>query len=165
MSSLENDIETLENAMRLFAQTLKRPQRWAAVTAQAKVDMDRPSAAILQTLLLSKPRLCRVQDLAAHLGIEPPSITRKTQELEQAGYLRRVPDPDDRRAIDLRITSRGRSIANRLWNAQRQIVADALQTWEPAERGQFVRLFERFSEDLATASIIKRPSRQRSAHV
>jgi hypothetical protein len=69
MSPLDNDIEILENAVRLFAQTLKRPQRWAAGTAQAKVDMDRPSAGILQTLVLCQPASCHVQELADRLGI------------------------------------------------------------------------------------------------
>jgi DNA-binding MarR family transcriptional regulator len=162
MSPLENDIEILENAVRLFAQTMKRPQRWAAVMVQAKTDLDRPSAVILQ-ILLNEHGACRVQDLAVRLGIEPPSVTRKTQELEQAGFLRRVPDPADRRAIDLRITSRGRSVAKRLYNAQRDILAKALQDWNPADRRQFVKLFERFSDDLSRTSVQQpRMSRQQS---
>ncbi len=148
MSPLDNDIERLENAVRAFAQTMKRPQRWSAVTARAKVDIDRPSAVILQTLLNTESASCHVQELALHLGIEPPSITRKTQELERAGYLRRVPNPEDRRAIDLRITAKGRTVANRIWKAQRSMLSEALQDWDPAERREFVRLFERFSSDL-----------------
>ncbi len=153
MTSLDEDIEILENAVRLFSQTLKRPQRWAAVTAEAKVVIDRPSAVILHMLSLSKPRTCRVQDLALQLGIEPPSVTRKTQELEQAGYLQRVPDPEDRRAVDLRITPRGQAVANRLWKAQRNILAEALRDWGAGDRRQFVKLFERFSRDLMAASV------------
>ena len=152
MSPLDNDIERLENAVRLFAQAMKRPQRWAVVTALAKADIDRPSAVILQTLALERPRPCHVQELAQRLGIEPPSVTRKTQELEQAGHLRRVPDPSDRRAVTLHITPKGRKMAERLWQAQRSIIADALRDWDITERREFVRLFERFSTDLARTS-------------
>jgi DNA-binding MarR family transcriptional regulator len=163
LSPFENDIEILENAVRLFAQTLKRPQRWASVVSRAKVDLDRPSALILQTILLNGREACRVQDLALRLGIEPPSVTRKTQELEQDGYLRRVPDPDDRRAIDLRVTGKGRSAANRLWNAQRTILAEALEGWTPSDRQKFVKLFEKFSNDLAVASLNQeKPGRQQT---
>lgn len=158
MDSLERDIEILENAVRLFAQTVKRPQRWAAIMAQAKTDLDRPSAAILQMLLLGERGFCRVQDMAVRLGIEPPSVTRKTQELERAGYLRRVPDPADRRAVDLRITASGRKVANRIWSAQRTLLAEALQDWKPADRHKFVKLFERFSADLLTASVSTKPA-------
>ncbi len=165
MSPLNKDIEILENAVRLFAQTMKRPQRWAAVTSQAKVDIDRPSAVILQTLVLCQPSSCHVQELADRLGIEPPSVTRKTQELEKAGYLRRVADPEDRRAIDLRVTPDGRKVAERLWEAQRGIIAEALSGWSPDERRQFARLFQRFSDDLLTASVKEHPSaRHGSTH-
>lgn len=152
MDSFDQDIAVLEDAVRRFAQIMKRPGRWTELAAQAKVDIDRPSAMILQTLLLHK-QLCRVQDLALQLGIEPPSVTRKTQELEQAGYLRRVPDRLDRRAVDLRVTPRGRAAANRIWKAHRETLADALQNWKPAERRQFVELFSRFSDDLTAASL------------
>lgn len=165
MSPLDNDIETLENAVRLFAQTMKRPQRWAAITAQARVDIDRPSAVILQNLLLCAPANCHVQELADRLGIEPPSVTRKTQELEKAGYLVRVPDQEDRRAVVLRITQRGKTIADRLWRAQRGIISDALADWDAGERRQLVRLFSRFSDDLLRASIKEeKPVQHGGAH-
>lgn len=158
---MEYDLEMLENAVRLFAQTLKRPQRWAVVTERAKVRLDRPAAVILQTLVLSGERPCRVQELAVQLGIEPPSVTRKTQELERAGYLRRIPNANDRRATDLRITPRGRNVAGRLWQAQRSILAEALQHWPAAERRQFVKLFARFSDDLVRTSV---PTRSTKPH-
>jgi DNA-binding MarR family transcriptional regulator len=87
------------------------------------------------------------------LAIEPPSVTRKTQELERAGYLRRVPDTRDRRAIDLRITPRGRRLAQQLHEAQRSVIMDALKNWKPEDRHQFAQLFQRFSHQIATAAI------------
>lgn len=152
MNSLEQDLTVLEDAMRRFAQTMKRPGRWAGVMVQAGIDIDRPSAMILHLLLLHRSGTCRVQDLALQLGIEPPYVTRKTQELEQAGYLRRVPNRLDRRAVDLRITPRGRAIANRIWKAHRATLADVLKNWKPSDRQQFVELFQRFSDDLVNAS-------------
>ncbi|HTB48739.1 MAG TPA: MarR family transcriptional regulator [Verrucomicrobiae bacterium] len=152
MSSVETDVTTLEDAMRLFFQTMKRPHHWARVTKRAGVSVDRPAAVILHTLMANQAGHCRVHDLAAQLGIEAPSVTRKTQELEQAGYLRRVPDPLDGRAISLQVTPRGRTIGDRLWKAQREIISQALTGWEAAERQQFVELFQRFSNDLAGAS-------------
>lgn len=150
MQTIENDLEVLENAMRLFFQTMKRPQHWSRVTERAGIMIDRPAAGILKTLMTC-PSPCRVQDLADNLGVEAPSITRKTQELEQAGYLRRVPDKNDRRVTDLHITRRGRSAANRLWKSQREIVAEILQNWDPAERRAFVQSFMKFSDELATS--------------
>ncbi|HVX47876.1 MAG TPA: hypothetical protein VHA05_00770, partial [Candidatus Saccharimonadales bacterium] len=82
MSSMENDLEALENAMRDFFQNMKRPQNWEHIKRRSGVAIDRPSAIILKSLL-STPAPHRVQDLADHLGIEAPFITRKTQDLER----------------------------------------------------------------------------------
>ena len=151
---MESDLEMLEIAMRRLFQTMKRPQTWVRVTTRSGVSIDRPSAVILKSLLTDQAH-CRIQDLAGRLGIEAPSITRKTQELERAGYLKRVPDKDDRRAIDLHITPRGKTVANRLWKAQREIIEEALASWQPSERKQFVKLFQRFSNDLVSISVRK----------
>jgi DNA-binding MarR family transcriptional regulator len=165
MDSLENDLEILENAMRVFFQIMKRPQNWSRITSRSGVTIDRPSAIILK-LMLDQSAPCHVQGLADHLGIEAPFITRKTQALEQAGYLRRTPGRTDRRAVDLRLTGRGRSITKRLWDAQREIIAEALKDWQPLERQQFVQLFERFSNDLAIVSSSQHTSKpERTAHV
>jgi DNA-binding MarR family transcriptional regulator len=149
METLEADLEKLETAMRLYIQTIKRPQQWANITAQAGVNLDRPAAYILHTLMLPRPQGWRVQDLAAQLGIEAPSVTRKTQELEAAGYLQRTRNPLDKRAIGLRLTPRGRTVTTRLWKIQRQGIARVLEQWPASERRQFVELFQRFSTDLA----------------
>ena len=100
-------------------------------------------------LIAHQGRPCRIQDLAIQLGIEAPSVTRKTQELEQAGYLQRIPDPLDKRAIGLKVTASGRNVGSRLWKAQRQAMRRALSGWPTVERQEFIALFQRFSNDLA----------------
>jgi DNA-binding MarR family transcriptional regulator len=116
---------------------------------RAGLVIDRPAAAILQTLAASdKTAGCRIQDLAHQLGIEAPSITRKTQELEQAGFVQRVPDQHDRRAVDVRVTAKGRAAAKKIWTAQRETMSQVLSKWDKHERREFVRQFERFSADL-----------------
>lgn len=144
--------------MRLYAQTLKRPQQWARITAQAGVSLDRPAAYILHILMSPRPQGWRVQDLATQLGVEAPSVTRKTQELELAGYLERRRNPLDKRSIGLRLTPSGRTVCNRLWKVQRQTIAQVLERWPAAERRQFVDLFERFSAELATQQTNSKPT-------
>ena len=148
MSRFEEDVTTLENALRSFVQTMKRPQQWTRMTAAMGVVIDRSSAFILQTLILHEPKELRVQDLAHILGIESPSITRKTQELESRGYISRRQDPNDKRAVSLHVTGSGRKLAAKLWKAQRQNISDVLKHWPAQDRRQFVDLFARFSNDL-----------------
>lgn len=148
MDALDRDVEALEAALQAFFRTMKRPQNWTNITRRAGVNIDRPAAHILRTMLMHDPKHCRVQDLAQQLGIEAPSVTRKTQELEQAGYLNRVPDPKDKRAIGLSITPRGRNLSTKLWKIQRLAMAEAMAEWPAKDRQQFTKLFSRFATDL-----------------
>jgi DNA-binding MarR family transcriptional regulator len=152
MSNFQSDIAVLEEAVRGFAQIMKRPQHWAHVIERSGVNLDRSSAAILHVLLAHLPKQLRTQDLAELLGIEPPSVTRKTQLLEEAGYLKRATDDTDRRATTLTVTARGKKQSEKLMSAHRQIMSDALVNWPAKERYQFVTLFKRFSDDLAFVS-------------
>lgn len=134
--------------MRSFMQTMKRPQSWSLIIAQAGVTLDRPAAAILFLLTHHEPTQFRLHEIAERLGIEAPSVTRKIQQLEQAGLVARQQDAQDKRAYSLCITVAGRRIAKQLRTAQRQILMKALSDWPKSERQQFVKLFEQFSDSI-----------------
>src|SRR5579875_1841174 len=53
-------------------------------------------------------------ELARLLRYNAGAMTRMLDKLEQRGYLRRVPDPDDRRALRLELTPAGKAIRKRL---------------------------------------------------
>ncbi|TWP33549.1 MarR family transcriptional regulator [Leekyejoonella antrihumi] len=52
----------------------------------------------------------RLSDLAEHLRIAPRSATEVVDALEQRGLVARAPNPDDRRAIVLRLTDEGSAL-------------------------------------------------------
>jgi len=52
----------------------------------------------------------RPSELAARNGLSKQTINNLLRELEALGYVRLVPDPDDRRARLIRLTERGRAI-------------------------------------------------------
>lgn len=52
--------------------------------------------------------------LARALHYSPGALTRVLDKLEQPGYLRRVPDPNDRRALRLELTARGTALRKRV---------------------------------------------------
>jgi MarR family transcriptional regulator, transcriptional regulator for hemolysin len=54
------------------------------------------------------------QDLARGIGIEGPTLTRHLDQLEAAGLVRRVPSPDDRRALLVEPTDDGLELHARL---------------------------------------------------
>jgi DNA-binding MarR family transcriptional regulator len=154
MDELVTDIERLESALRELFQAMKQPLRWTRLAAAADTDIDRSGGVMLQILHRhsSDEAPFQVQDLARRLNIEAPSVTRRTQELEQLGLLRRLQNRRDRRAVDLHITERGSALAERLWQAQRVVWIDSLKDWSPKERGEFVGYLERFAQTLSKDS-------------
>jgi DNA-binding MarR family transcriptional regulator len=68
----------------------------------------------------------RLTDLADAAGVTKQTAHILVEQLVAAGYVRRTPDPTDRRARLIRIEPRGR----RVQKVARQVEADVLQEWE-----------------------------------
>ena len=75
-----------------------------------------------------KPEGSRLTELAERAGITKQSMGELIDVLEQRGYVERVPDPTDGRAILIRRTERGWEI-NRI---ARQVVEQIQQEWAQA---------------------------------
>jgi len=66
----------------------------------------------------------RLTDLADQAQITKQSVAGLVYELERMGYVRRVPDPTDRRARLIRIDKRGRQAAKAAQSAHDEIQAE-----------------------------------------
>jgi DNA-binding MarR family transcriptional regulator len=67
----------------------------------------------------------RPSDLAARLRISKQALNHLLGQLEQRGYLKRLPDPDDKRSKRIALTPRGTKAATTI----RQAVAEIEHTW------------------------------------
>jgi DNA-binding MarR family transcriptional regulator len=80
--------------------------------------------------------------IAEQLSLSPGAITQRLDGLEQAGYLRRIPDPDDRRVLQIELTPEGRTRweeAVGVQAAKEQLIADALDEREKAALNDLLR--------------------------
>jgi DNA-binding MarR family transcriptional regulator len=57
----------------------------------------------------------RVNQLADSVVLSPTAMSRFVDRLERDGYVRRQPDPADRRALQITITDDGRKLLKRMW--------------------------------------------------
>ncbi|TCI00440.1 MarR family transcriptional regulator [Roseococcus sp. SYP-B2431] len=80
--------------------------------------------------------------LAAHVGIEGPSLVRLLDQLEAAGLLERRDDPDDRRAKTLWLTPEGRRLVQRIERVLRQLREKVLREVSDAEIAAALRVFQ-----------------------
>jgi DNA-binding MarR family transcriptional regulator len=85
--------------------------------------------------------------LAEAINADKTRIIRTLDELQQQGYIERLPDPDDRRARLLAITDEGRALKDA---AQTEIQLGEerwLSQLSPDERRVFLRVLRRLAAD------------------
>jgi DNA-binding MarR family transcriptional regulator len=123
------DVVELERALTRVAYLITRNRRHDLLTAAAGVPLDRAAVMVLQQL--AESGAMRPSELAEQLQVEAPHITRQVQRLQQAGYLDRAPDPDDRRAHLIQLTPSGRAAADRLREVRQRGMEAALARWSP----------------------------------
>ncbi len=113
----------------------------------AGVRLDRAGAALLHKLSAGGDSL-RVTDLAELLGVDTPTVTRKVQQLERDAMVVRQTDPDDRRAIRIRLTPAGRRTLERVRRARRAWLDQLLEGWDDDDLSTLADLLGRFADDL-----------------
>lgn len=86
------------------------------------------------------------RDLAARLHVTPGSLVPLCDRLENLGYLRRVPDQEDRRLTWFETTPRGQRLFHRLWNSGGRRVMEAIAELPPEDQRDLARLLGRISE-------------------
>lgn len=88
----------------------------------------------------------RLSELAARLGIVPRSATSVVDDLEAADLVARQPDPHDRRATLVDLTSEGRQILTTLREKRRDVMVSQLTRLSPAEQQTLATLLQRLAD-------------------
>jgi DNA-binding MarR family transcriptional regulator len=70
---------------------------------------------LLWTLYRRPGRSLRVNELAREVVLSPTAMSRFVDRVEKAGYVRREPDPADRRALQVALTDEGAKLLRRMW--------------------------------------------------
>ncbi|MDA8278957.1 MAG: MarR family transcriptional regulator [Actinomycetota bacterium] len=139
-------VRTIDAAIEAVSYVATRARVHERLVRRAGVALDRAGSVVLGHLACQDG--LRVGELAAILGVDAPTVTRKVQHLEREGWVRRSPDPNDRRAHRLHVTARGHQVLQRLLAARRSSLTEVLAGWDRADRDRFAELFQRFVSDV-----------------
>jgi DNA-binding MarR family transcriptional regulator len=96
--------------------------------------------------------MVRPSDLAAQMHLDLSTVSRHLRSLEQQGMLARSADPDDARALRIRVTTRGRDVLTRLMDHRSATIRDAIAHWSEHDRGALRRLLRQLADDLSQAA-------------
>ncbi|MGH8211875.1 MAG: MarR family winged helix-turn-helix transcriptional regulator [Rhodanobacteraceae bacterium] len=87
-------------------------------------------------------------ELARLLHHNPGALTRLLDKLEKQDYVRRVPDPADRRALRIELTPSGRTLWKRINACGERVAQRALDRSTDKERAQLQTLLNRVLDNL-----------------
>lgn len=79
-------------------------------------------------------------ELAARLGVEPPTVTKMLRRLESCGLIERRQDPEDARSFRVHLTAAGRALQEpvaRCWETAEERLLEGMS---PEERRELHRL-------------------------
>jgi MarR family transcriptional regulator for hemolysin len=147
METLPYEIgETAHAVKRVFA---RRAAHLGITGAQAKV-----------LLRLTRNPGLRQVELADILDIEPITLTRMIDRLEEAGYVERAADPADRRAWRLQITDTAQPLVVKLKAIAAELVEEAFAGIDPEDIETTRRVLARARENVTRSAPISRASNQ-----
>ncbi|MFC5800647.1 MarR family winged helix-turn-helix transcriptional regulator [Streptomyces formicae] len=90
----------------------------------------------------------RQSDLIKAVALDPSTVTKMLQRLEQSGHVRRRPDPADRRAVLVEATGASCALNADVARAWSELEDHTLAGLDPAERAELIRLLAKVEANL-----------------
>jgi len=111
----------------------------------AKFDITAPQLIVLASV--ANKEADSAAGLCKSISYDPGAMTRMIDRLEQKGLVRRVPNPDDRRAMNLELTAAGRALYPQLIAAKETVQAQFLRGFGKAEVQQLESFLNRMLDN------------------
>jgi DNA-binding MarR family transcriptional regulator len=91
-------------------------------------------------------------ELAAHLQVQPSTMTKMVQRLERAGFVERRSDPEDERVSRVYLTPAGRTVTADMEKVLHQIEGETFASFTDEERARLRRYMLRIRDNLMRAT-------------
>lgn len=117
-----------------------------AIASDAGLAIDSSDVIVLFTLGRLGPQ--RPSQLAVHMKVTAPTVSKSIARLADSGMIRRVADPQDARSSVVVLTSLGSESAQRLFRQGDTMVNNLVQDWTPEDAATLTGLLERFADSM-----------------
>jgi DNA-binding MarR family transcriptional regulator len=147
--------DRLQHQVALFARRAEQTRLGAA--GELRYTMDRAAYLLLGRLEAEGPM--GVKALAQAMSIDSSTVTRQVTPLVDQGYVDRVPNPDDGRAVLLRLSRLGADRLHEVRRARIRLMSEMCGDWSAEDRERFTELLTRFNR-----AMVRRQAARPAAH-
>jgi DNA-binding MarR family transcriptional regulator len=138
-----SSLDALGTSMQAFGRMVSHGRVLESVLKRTRIDLTRADVGLLHMLHEAGTGI-RPGDLADRLAVDAPTVTRRVQQLEARGLVRRAADPLDRRAQLVQLTGSGTRLIERAMAAFHAWLESVLSSWSAADRKELAVLLSRF---------------------
>lgn len=99
-------------------------------------------------MLIDETEGMQLVTLAERILVARSTVTRMVDQLEDAGIVRRIDDPADRRAQRVLLTQQGLQLRKRVYEAHVQVLDERLHALDDGEDDELIRLLSKVRDGL-----------------
>jgi len=103
-------------------------------------------AQLFVLMFLEEHPVCRPGDISREMGIAAPTATGIVDRLERDGYVRRIPDEQDRRAVNISLAENGIEFLKDMRRKKYERTCRILNVLTPEDRENYVRILKKLLE-------------------
>ncbi|NJQ07405.1 MarR family transcriptional regulator [Streptomyces lonarensis] len=144
-NTVDQLLDALQHEVAVFAR--RAEQTRLGGLGPARNSMDRAAYLLLSRLDQAGPT--GVKSLASGMGIDSSTVTRQVAPLVDSGLVDRAADPDDGRAVVLRLSARGSARLEEVRASRRKLITALTDGWTDEEREVFHGQLIRFNDAVA----------------
>ena len=122
--------------------------RWNANLADDLKSLDMTTAKMRALAILSITPSVTINELSVFAVTEQSTMSRTLDSLEDQGFIRRQPRPDDMRVRDVTITEDGRAAFEKIWPTMYDDFLKMFQGIEEEEYKTFVALLHKILQNI-----------------
>lgn len=111
-----------------------------------KLNMTMPQFLVL--VFLNKRGKASMSDMASGLGVTTAAMTGIVDRLVRDGFISREHDRDDRRVVNIELTSKGSKMVKAMIEKRKQMIASIFGALTQEERNQYLGILMRIRDGL-----------------
>lgn len=111
-----------------------------------KVKLTLSQIAILD--ILSRDKESKMSDMARYMGITTAAMTGIIDRLVRDRYVARTSDPDDRRIINIKLTTKGISTVKSMLEQKKRMITKVFGVLSEKERAEYLGILTRIQDGL-----------------